>query len=432
LRYELFVGLRYLRAKRREAFVSLITVISILGVTIAVMTLNVALAVTTGFEKDLRDRILGFNPHIVISNYGGPIEKPQELVDKITKQPGVSAAAPFVYAQAMVSHRSAVVGVFLRGVEPERASEVVDIASYLKEGNFADMGKLHEVEVEPPRGGKGGGPSKETESVRRRVSLPGVVIGEELKQQLGAGLGAVVTVFSPIGAPSAVGMIPRMRRFVVVGVFDSGMYEFDAGVVYASLKESQSLLGISGVSGVEIRVAHLEEAGVIGERLEKDVLRFPYEARDWMQMNRNVFIALRLEKVVYFLVLSLMLVVATFSILATLVMVVMEKRKDIAILKSMGATDGSIARIFVLKGLVIGVLGTVVGNVVGLVLIWLISKYRLPLPKGVFFVQTVPVVLVPEYFAAVSGVAILICFLVTLYPASRASRIAPVDVIRYE
>ena len=433
MRYELFVGLRYLRAKRREAFVSLITVISILGVTIAVMTLNVALAVTTGFEKDLRDRILGFNPHIVISNYGGPIEKPEELVDKITKQPGVSAAAPFIYAQAMVSHRSAVVGVFLRGVEPERASDVVDIASYLKEGNFADMGKLHEVDVEPPRGGAKAGESKETDvASRRRVSLPGIVIGEELKQQLGAGIGAVVTVFSPIGAPSAVGMIPRMRRFVVVGVFDSGMYEFDAGVVYSSLKQSQALLGISGVSGVEIRVAHLEDAGVIGERLEKHVLRFPYEARDWMQMNRNVFIALRLEKVVYFLVLSLMLVVAGFSILATLVMVVMEKRKDIAILKSMGATDGSIARIFVLKGLIIGVLGTAVGNVVGLVLIWLISKYRLPLPKGVFFVQTVPVVLVPEYFAAVSAVAILICFLVTLYPASRASRIAPVDVIRYE
>jgi lipoprotein-releasing system permease protein len=432
LRYEFFVGLRYLRAKRREAFVSLITVISILGVTIAVMTLNVALAVTTGFEKDLRDRILGFNPHVVISNYGGPIEKPAELVDKITKQSGVSAAAPFVYAQAMVSHRSAVVGVFLRGVEPERASDVVDIASYLKEGNFADMGKLHEVDVEPSRGEKKEQSKEADAPSKRRVSLPGLVIGEELKQQLGAGVGAVVTVFSPIGAPSAVGMIPRMRRFVVVGVFDSGMYEFDAGVVYASLQQSQSLLGISGVSGVEIRVADLEEAGVIAERLEKEVLRFPYEARDWMQMNRNVFIALRLEKVVYFLVLSLMLVVAGFSILATLVMVVMEKRKDIAILKSMGATDGSIARIFVLKGLVIGVLGTVVGNVVGLVLIWLISKYRLPLPKGVFFVQTVPVVLVPEYFAAVSGVAILICFLVTLYPASRASRIAPVDVIRYE
>ena len=428
MRYELFVSLRYLRAKRREAFVSLITVISILGVMIAVMTLNIALAVTTGFEKDLRDRILGFNPHVVITSYGGPIKEVKPLLAKIMKQPGVSAAAPFIYAQAMVSHRSSVVGVFIRGVEPERASEVVDIASYLKEGNFADMGKLHEVDVEPPRGGE----KSETEPSSRRVSLPGLVIGEELKQQLGAGLGAVVTVFSPIGSPSAVGMIPRMRRFVIVGVFDSGMYEFDAGVVYASLEQSQSLLGISGVSGIEIRAEDLENAAVIGEQLEKEVLKFPYEARDWMQMNRNVFIALRLEKVVYFLVLSLMLVVAGFSILATLVMVVMEKRKDIAILKSMGATNGSIARIFVLKGLVIGVLGTIVGNIVGLFLIWLISKYRLPLPKGVFFVQTVPVVLVPEYFAAVSAVAIGICFLVTLYPASRAARIAPVDVIRYE
>ena len=180
------------------------------------------------------------------------------------------------------------------------------------------------------------------------------------------------------------------------------------------------------------RTTRIEDAHEVATRLSRQALGFPYEARDWMQMNRNVFIALRLEKLVYFLVLSLMLVVAGFSILATLIMVVMEKRKDIAILKSMGATDGSIARIFVLKGLVIGLVGTVLGNAGGLAISWLISKYKLPLPHGVFFTQTVPVVIVPEYFAAVTGAAFVVCLLVTLYPASRAARVAPVDVIRYE
>lgn len=425
MRYELFVSLRYLRAKRREAFVSLITVISILGVTISVMTLDIALAVTTGFEEDLRDRILGFNPHVVVSSYAGPIAEPEKILDKITGTPGVAAAAPFLYSQAMVSHKSAVVGVYLRGIEPERANDVVDIKRYLTEGSFAELSKKHETDVDA---GKKDAP----DGKRRRVELPGLVVGEELGRQLGVGLGGVVTVLSPMGAPSAVGMIPRMRRFVVVGIFHSGMFEFDAGVVYASLAEAQALLGIDGVSGIEIRTHDIDEANTIAASLEKDVLKFPHEARDWMQMNRNVFIALRLEKVVYFLVLSLMLVVAGFSILATLIMVVMEKRKDIAILKSMGATDASIARIFVLKGLVIGVLGTVVGNIAGLALSWLISKYKLPLPEGVFYTPTVPVVIVPGYFAAVSVAALAICFLVTLYPASRASRVAPVDVIRYE
>ncbi len=228
-------------------------------------------------------------------------------------------------------------------------------------------------------------------------------------------------------------MIPHVKRFAVVGLFDSGMAEFDSSLIYMSLADAQSLVGLKGaVTGIEIRTSSIEKAHEIAERISHEGVGFPYETRDWMQMNRNVFIALRLEKLVYFLVLSLMLVVAGFSILATLIMVVMEKRKDIAILKSMGATDRSVSSIFVLKGLVIGLFGTVAGNAGGLGLSWLISKYKLPLPHGVFFTQTVPVVIVPEYFVAVTIAAFVVCFFVTLYPASRASRVAPVDVIRYE
>ncbi|MGH7822334.1 MAG: ABC transporter permease, partial [Candidatus Binatia bacterium] len=197
--------------------------------------------------------------------------------------------------------------------------------------------------------------------------------------------------------------------------------------------DAQAILGLKdAVTGIEIRTDHIDGASRIAARLEKQVLKFPYEARDWMEMNRNIFISFRLLKLVYFLVLSLMLVVAGFSILATLIMVVMERRKDIAILKSMGASDGSVTRIFILKGLVIGLIGTVVGNIGGLALSWLISMYKLPLPEGVYYTLTVPVEIVPEYFAAVSAAAFVICFFVTLYPASRASRVVPLDMLRYE
>jgi lipoprotein-releasing system permease protein len=420
MRYELFISLRYLRAKRREAFISLITLISILGVTISVMTLDITLSVTTGFENDLRTRILGFTPHVIVTSYGGPVTDAARLGRVIESTPGVVAAAPYVYVQAMVSYGSAVSGVFVRGVEPERASDVVDVQRFLKSGSFAAMDKPREVTIRE-------------QGEERTVSLGGVVIGVDLAKQLGVTEGGVLTVILPIGTPTALGMIPRVKRFVVVGLFDSGMAEFDSSLVYMSLTDAQSLAGLKeAVSGIEIRTTRIEDAHEVAVRLARQALGFPYEARDWMQMNRNVFIALRLEKLVYFLVLSLMLVVAGFSILATLIMVVMEKRKDIAILKSMGATDASVARIFVLKGLVIGLIGTVLGNAGGLAISWLISKYKLPLPHGVFFTQTVPVMIVPEYFATVTAAALVVCFFVTLYPASRAARVAPVDVIRYE
>ena len=420
MRYELFISLRYLRAKRREAFISLITLISILGVTISVMTLDIALSVTTGFEQDLRNRILGFTPHVIVTSYGGPVVEIPKLMNLIEKTPGVVAAAPYVYVQAMVAYGASVSGVFIRGVEPERANSVVDVARFLRVGSFEEMGKPHTVKV-----------IEQGES--RDVSLTGVVIGIDLAKQLGIGEGNAITVILPVGTPSALGMIPHVKRFAVVGIFDSGMAEFDSSLIYMSLADAQALVGLKdAVTGIELRTTSIENAHETAAQLVREGLGFPYEARDWMQMNRNVFVALRLEKLVYFLVLSLMLVVAGFSILATLIMVVMEKRKDIAILKSMGATDASVAAIFVLKGLVIGLVGAVAGNLGGLGISWLISKYKLPLPHGVFFTQTVPVVIVPEYFVAVTIAAFVVCLFVTVYPASRASRVAPVDVIRYE
>ncbi|MEB2283980.1 MAG: ABC transporter permease [Polyangiaceae bacterium UTPRO1] len=426
MRYELMVGLRYLRAKRSEAFISLITVISIVGVMIGVMTLNIVLAVMTGFEEDLRDRILGFNPHIVLVSYAGTIADPDEILREVRATPGVAAAAPLVYSQVMLSSGQSVSGVVVRGVPPDMENAVIDLKAHLTSGSLAGLGAPFEVPVE---GGKGAGADGRPET----TTLTGVIIGGELAKQLGLAVGDPVSVVSPLGTPSPVGPIPKMKRFVVAGTFDSGMYDYDSGLIYMGIADAQKFFGLGdAITGVEIRVTDLYGADKVARRLEQ-TLGTPFRARDWMEVNRNLFLAFRLEKVVYFIVLTLIVLVAAFNIVATLIMVVMEKRKDIAILKSMGATDRSIARIFMLKGLIIGVVGTLLGVVGGYAGCWLLRRYQfVELPKDVFYVSTLPVRVYGENFAAVALVSVAICLLATIYPARQAAGLAPVEVIRYE
>ena len=429
MRYEWVVGLRYLRAKRKEAFISLITVISMIGVMIGVMTLNIVLAVMTGFEEDLRDRILGFNPHIVLVSYAGTIKDADQVVGRVRQVPGVAAAAPLVYSQVMLSTGQSVSGVVVRGVPPGTDDAVVDLRKHLVTGSIDGLGAPHEVAVEgadqPPR-------TTDAETAGR-VTLSGVILGQELARQLGLAVGDPVNVVSPVGTPSPVGMIPKMKRFVVAGTFDSGMFDYDSSLIYMSLTDAQRFLGLGeGVTGVEIRVTDLYAAQRVARQLEHD-LGPPFRARDWMEVNRNLFLAFRLEKVVYFIVLTLIVLVAAFNIVATLIMVVMEKRKDIAILKSMGATNRSIARIFMLKGTVIGVVGTLLGLIGGYGGCWLLARYQfVELPKDVFYVSTLPVRVYGENFATVALVSIVICILATIYPARQAAGLAPVEVIRYE
>jgi len=265
------------------------------------------------------------------------------------------------------------------------------------------------------------------------VELPGIILGSELARQLVVDVGDAVSVISPIGKPSAVGTVPRVRRFAVVGIFNSGMSEYDGTLAYVSLTDAQQFFAMaSGVSGLEVRVKDLYEARSVGERIAQ-VLGFPYRVRDWMEINHNLFAALKLEKTVYFIVLLLIILVAAFNIVATLIMVVMEKRKDIAILKSMGATNRGIARIFIFKGAVIGIVGTVLGNLTGYAGCWALARYQfIELPKDVFYVSTVPVKMLPEYFAAVTLASLVICLIATVYPARQAAGLVPVDVIRYE
>ena len=421
--YELMIGLRYLRAKRSEAFISLITMISIVGVMIGVMTLNIVLAVMTGFEEDLRDRILGFNPHIVLVSYAGTIANPDEVVQKVRDTPGVAAAAPLVYSQVMLSSGQSVSGVVVRGVPPDLEEAVIDLQAHLTSGSLAGLGAPFEVPIE----------GREKDGRPDTTTLTGVILGQELAKQLGLAIGDPVSVVSPLGTPSPVGPIPKVKRFALAGTFDSGMYDYDSGLLYMGLADAQKFFGLgNAITGVEIRVTDLYDAERVARRLEQ-TLGTPFRARDWMEVNRNLFLAFKLEKVVYFIVLTLIVLVAAFNIVATLIMVVMEKRKDIAILKSMGATERSIARIFMLKGLIIGVVGTLLGVIGGYAGCWVLRRYQfVELPKDVFYVSTLPVRVYGENFAAVALVSVVICLLATIYPARQAAGLAPVEVIRYE
>lgn len=416
MRYELFIGLRYLRARRRETFISLITIISILGVMIGVMTLNVVMAVMTGFEEVLRDRLLGINAHVAVVKSGDRLTEYQKLIDRIMQEKGVLAAAPSVYGQVMVTSGARVSGVVVRGIDPDRANRVVDIQQYIKEGSLQALKTPHALQVEG-----------------RSVSLPGIIVGRRLAGQLGVMVGDPIQVVSPLATPTVLGMVPKVRRFVVAGLFDSGMHEYDATLVYMNLADAQRFFEMGdAVSNIEIRVQDVYQAQDIARRIQQK-LGLPYWAEDWSRLWPNLFSALRLEKTVYFLVLLLMVLIGAFNIISTLIMVVMEKRKDIAILQSMGATRRSIRRIFLIKGCVIGTVGTLLGVLFGYGICLLIERYQfIELPKDVFLISTVPVRIYLSNFVLVALTSFLICLLASIYPARHAAKLDPVEIIRYE
>lgn len=415
MKYELFIGLRYLQARRRETFISLITVISVLGVMIGVMTLNVVMAVMSGFEETLRDRLLGINAHIAIVRSGEPMQDYEKVVEQVKSEDAVVAASPTIYGQVMLTAGSRVSGVVVRGVDPDRVNDVVNVQSFLKEGSLAALETQHPVAVED-----------------RTVLLPGIILGERLANQLGVFQGSAVQVVSPLGSPTAIGVIPKVRRFVVAGVLRTGMSEIDSTLVFMGLAEAQKFFELPGaVTSIELRVRDVNQSREVAERLQRQ-LGFPYFAEDWTRLWPNLFSALELEKTVYFLVLLLMVLIGAFNIVSTLVMVVMEKKKDVAILRSMGATQQSIRRIFLLKGCLIGIVGTISGVILGLLVCGLISQYQFKLPDGVFLISTVPVRIYMSNFVLVACASFVVCLLASIYPARQAAKLDPVEIIRYE
>lgn len=424
--YELYIGLRYLRAKRKQAFVSIITIISVGGIFLGVAALIIVLAVMNGFETELRTKILGINSHIVLMEYNGGMRNYKEVMRDIKGVEGVVASTPFIYSQAMLKKGQNVSGVVLRGLSIESAARVISLGK-MEKGSIDYLSK------------------KARDAVKLKADiaeLPGIIIGKELSRSLGVSLFETMSVLSPMGVSTPMGMVPRMKKFLVVGIFDSGFYEYDSSLAFLSLKDCQKFLRMDDdlVTGIEIKVADIYKAGVIAREIERK-LGYPYWARNWIQMNKNLFSALKLEKRVMFIILSLIVLVAAFNIITTLIMVVMEKNRDIAILKSMGATAKSIMKIFMVQGLIIGAAGTILGCIGGLfvalnlekisVFIEKIFGFKI-LPGDVYYLTELPSqVNYGDVLIIVAG-TMLICFLSTIYPSLRASRLDPSEALRYE
>jgi lipoprotein-releasing system permease protein len=423
--FELFISLRYLRAKRKQIFVSIITFISIAGIFLGVAALIIVLAVMNGFETDLRNKILGINSHIVLMKHTGAMRDYQKVMNEISDVEGVVASTPFIYSQAMIKNGGHTSGVILRGMLIDSAFKVIN------------LGKMQEGDINYLSG-------KDRNSLRLSEDtsmLPGIVIGKELAKNMGVFLFEPVNIISPMGISTPMGMIPKMKKFIVVGIFDSGFYEYDSTLAYISLKDCQEFLSLGEqVTGLEIKVDDIYNANVIAKSIERK-LGFPFWARNWMEMNKNLFAALKLEKRVMFIILSLIVLVAAFNIICTLIMIVMEKNKDIAILKSMGATSKSIMKIFIFQGLTIGAIGTLMGCIGGLAVALNLEKVSVfienlfgfkILPGDVYYLSQLPSqVNYSDVLIIIVG-TMLICFLSTIYPSRRASKLDPAEALRYE
>ena len=404
--FELQVALRYLLAKRRQVFISVISLVSTLGVTVGVMALVIALALMTGLQGELQARILGSGAHVYVYKPGGITDYRAE-VEKLRALPGVIGAAPAVTGKAMISGLSNGF-VEVKGIDPVMEAGVTDIATAMKEGS---LGKL--------------APPAEDE-------FPGIVLGQDLAKDIGAKLGEAVSVLTPNGSLSPMGVMPRQRRFTVTGIFRMGLYQIDAGAAFVDLDRGMLLAGTDRVEHIEVKLANAYDAPAMADRIAEQ-FGPEYVTQDWTDINQELYSALLLEKIGMGIGIGLIVAVAALNIVASLILLVMEKTRDIAILKTMGASSRSITLIFLLQGTIIGVIGTIIGAVSGATVAYILDRYRLiTIPSDIYQVSYLPFKLLPGDFAAVVIGAMVVCFLATLYPSRQAARLDPAQALRYE
>lgn len=404
MKFELLVAVRYLKAKRKQAVISLITIISIVGVAAGVAALIIALAIETGFREDLQRKLLGAQAHVsLLPKDQGGIPNYSELTKEVEKIDGVVAAAPSLYETVLISSKRQSQGVELKGIIPELEDRVSTFSQTLVKGNLKDF------------------------------NPDGIVVGQDLANTLGVSVGDDVQVLSPETTVSPMGAMPTSLSFRVTGIFSSGLYDLDSKWAYVPLERAQRLRRLSDVAGtIEVKVANIDDARRTGQRIVEK-LDNGLDFQDWMSLNQSIFQALRLEKVVMFITIGLIVIVAALNIVAMLIMMVLEKTRDIAILMSMGATQTQIRRIFILQGVIIGIVGTTIGVFFGDALSFLADKYKLvPLAPEVYTISYVPFHADLFDTLVVASVAILISFLATLYPSAAASRLHPVEALRYE
>lgn len=415
LPFEFYVGLRYLKAKRKQTFISLISIISVAGVALGVAALIIVLSVMNGFQKDIRDKIIDAQAHVIIASYDrGGIADWQKVMAKARAHPQVLAVSPYLANQVMLKHGPLVQGVMLWGVEPEQEAKVSRLAENLKSGRLADL-------LRPPLPGP--------DVLRGR----GIILGGELARKLGLLTGDDVTVVAPVFKMTAAGAMPKVATFKVAGIFEIGMYEFDANFAYVSLATAQTLFELPGVvNGMALKIRDRDLAAGVAADMQQGAT--DYWARDYMSLNRNLATALKMEKVMMFVLLILIIMVAAFNIASTLIMVVMEKKKDIGVLKAVGATRRTIMKIFVWEGSWIGIVGALLGLAGGLAACALLKLYPLKIPGGgsVYYIETLPVSMQMTDVALILATALGVCVLSTLYPAWQAARLDPVEAIRYE
>lgn len=408
MRFELFIALRYFFSLRRQSFISAISVFAVLGVGLGVAALIVVLGVMNGFTTDLRDKILGVNAHLMVGGFGSTMRDYREVMDQAARVPGVTGVTPYIYSEVMLSSAGGVKGVILRGIDPDTASQVLNLEKSMTQGRMEDISQ-----DEPP----------------------GIIIGSDLAKRQGLMLGSTVNLLSPAGRQSAAGFSPKVSSFRVAGVFRTGMIEYDSSLAYISIPSARALLGYKGdvVSGLELKAADVFGVEAIAETLKKDLAGHGVYVRHWQEMNANLFAALKLEKTAMFIILVMIVLVGSFSIVTTLVMLVTQKTKDIAVLMAVGAQARSIRRIFMLQGTFIGVLGAILGYGLGIPLALILKEYQfIKLPSDVYPVDYLPIRLDPLDLTVIGVSALLLCFLSTLYPANRAAALRVSEALRYE
>jgi len=409
MHFELSVALRYLIAKRQQAFISVISLISILGVGLGVAALIIVLGVMTGFSENLRDKILGINAHVIVGSLEKGFADYDRLVETTRSVSGVKSATPFIYSEVILSSPGGAKGAVLRGIDPQSAGSVLSIGEDLKKGTIQGLGTT-----------KG---------------FPGVIVGKELAQGLGLTMGSQVNIMSPAGKKTSAGFSPKIMTFQVCGIFATEVFEYDSSLAYISIPAAQKLLGMNEdlVTGIELKVYDVYQVQEIGDQVLDALGGFPLYVRNWIEMNKNLFSALQLEKTAMGIILIMIVLVGSFSIVTTLIMMVMEKTRDIAVLMSLGATRKHIRNIFILQGTIIGFIGTVLGYLLGIGISLLLKKYQfIKLPADVYYLDHIPIRLDWLDMTLIGVAAMLLCFLATIYPARQAARMEPAEALRYE